>query len=88
MAQSTLTIRIDENVKKHFERLCHELGLNLSVAITAFAKESIRENRIPLSLSANTDPFYSESNMKYLRKAAADMDAGRHVSAHELFEVD
>ncbi|MCL2105575.1 MAG: type II toxin-antitoxin system RelB/DinJ family antitoxin [Oscillospiraceae bacterium] len=86
MAQTTLTIRIDEGVKKKFEWLCNELGLNLSVAITAFAKESVRENRLPLSLSA--DPFYSKSNMDFLRRAAADMDAGRNVSEHELIEVD
>jgi len=86
MAQTTLTIRIDEGVKKRFERLCNELGLNLSAAITAFAKESIRDNRLPLSLRA--DPFYSDANMDYLRRAAADMDAGRHVSEHELIEVD
>ena len=85
MAQTTLTIRIDDGVKKRFERLCNELGLNLSVAITAFAKESVRENRLPLSLRA--DPFYSDSNMNYLRKTAADMDAGRNVSEHELIEV-
>jgi len=86
MAQTTLTIRIDEGVKRNFERLCNELGLNLSAAITVFAKESIRENRLPLSLRA--DPFYCEPNMNYLRRAAADMDAGRNVSEHELIEVD
>ena len=86
MAQTTLTIRIDEGVKSRFEWLCNELGFNLSTAITAFAKESIRDNRLPLSLRA--DPFYGESNMNYLRRAAADMDAGRNVSEHELLEVD
>ncbi len=35
------------------------------------------------------DPFYSEANMKRLRKAIADVESGRtKLTEHELIEVD
>ncbi len=35
------------------------------------------------------DPFYSEANMKYLKKVIDDIQSGRAVlSEHELIEVD
>ncbi len=39
-------------------------------------------------MTADPDPFYSEANMKRLRKAIADVEAGRaKLAEHELLEV-
>ncbi len=43
MSQSLITIRMDENLKKNFEFICDELGMNMSTAITLFAKTVCRE---------------------------------------------
>lgn len=85
MAQSLISVRMDEGLKKSLEEICSELGMNVSTAITIFAKQVTREKRIPFEISA--DPFYSQANMAYLAKAKADMDAGKGVE-HELIEVD
>lgn len=47
MAQTTINIRMDEELKKSFENVCDELGLNMSTAMTIFAKKMSRERRIP-----------------------------------------
>ncbi|MFR5865578.1 MAG: type II toxin-antitoxin system RelB/DinJ family antitoxin [Acutalibacteraceae bacterium] len=39
MAQTTINIRMDEELKKSFENVCDELGLNMSTAMTIFAKK-------------------------------------------------
>ena len=39
------------------------------------AAKVTREQRIPFEVLA--DPFYSEENMARLKKAAADLDAGK-----------
>ena len=42
-----------------------------------------REKRIPFDVSV--DPFYSESNMTYLKKVVEDMESGKAVLVeHEL----
>ena len=36
------------------------MGLNMTTAITMFAKAVVRQNKIPFEVTA--DPFYSEAN--------------------------
>ena len=54
MAQSNISIRIDNKIKEQFDSLCNELGLNMSTAINLFVKTAIREKRIPFEISLNT----------------------------------
>jgi len=51
MAQVTLSIRMDEDVKKQFDNFCAEIGMNASVAVNMFARAVIREKRIPNELT-------------------------------------
>lgn len=85
MAANTVNVnfRLDADVKKAMEAVCDELGLSMSAAFTIFAKKVSRERRIPFEVSA--DPFYSESNMRYLEKKMADFKAGNlKFAEHEL----
>ena len=55
----------------------------MTTAFTIFAKKMTREKRIPFDVSV--DPFYSESNMTYLKKVVEDMESGKAVLVeHEL----
>ena len=54
-------------------------------AFTIFAKKLTRENKILDDISV--DPFYSESNMAYLKKVVEDIESGEAVlEEHELIE--
>lgn len=45
------------------------------------------ERGIPLEITADPDPFYSNSNIRYLEEKMSDYKAGRlKLSAHELLE--
>ena len=48
MAQATFSVRMDENLKRQFDILCADFGMNASTAFTVFAKAVVRERRIPL----------------------------------------
>lgn len=61
-----VSFRIDEDVKRKAENVLNDLGLTMSAAITVFLKKVGREHRIPFELYA--DPFYSESNLRYLEE--------------------
>ena len=46
-----------------------------------------QERRIPFENTADPDPFYSESNIRYLEKKMEDYKAGRlKLAEHELIE--
>lgn len=85
MATTSITIRMDEALKKQVETLFDEMGLNMTTAFTIFAKAVVRQNKIPFEIAA--DPFYSEINQAHLRKAIADLEAGKG-QVHELIEAD
>jgi len=87
MAQTTLSVRMDEQVKKQFDEFCNEVGLNASVAVNIFAKAVLRERRIPFEISVETDPFNSETNIKRLKKSIAQLESGDGTE-HDLLEVD
>ncbi len=86
MAQATLSIRMDENVKKQFDAFCSEVGMNTSVAVNLFAKAVLRERKIPFEIAAIDDPLSSESNQMRLKKSISSLNAGKG-KVHKLFEV-
>lgn len=87
MAQTLVNFRIDEENKKEMEQICNELGITMTTAFNIFVKKMIREKRIPFEVSI--DPFYSESNMKYLKKVISDIDSGKaKLEEHELIEEE
>ncbi|MCL2420741.1 MAG: type II toxin-antitoxin system RelB/DinJ family antitoxin, partial [Defluviitaleaceae bacterium] len=60
MASTSITVRMDENLKKQTETLLNDMGLNMTTAFTIFARAIVRQNKIPFEITA--DPFYSETN--------------------------
>ena len=85
MAQAMINFRMDEELKKSMEETCKDLGLSMTTAFTIFAKKMTREKRIPFDVSV--DPFYSESNIAYLKRVVEDIESGKAVLAeHELIE--
>ena len=55
MGQSTISIRVDEKLKKSFDELCNEIGLSNSAAVTIFMKAAVREQRIPFELRTESE---------------------------------
>ncbi len=54
MATTNITIRMDEELKKQAKELFSDLGLNMTTAFTVFAKQAVREQKIPFMLSKKT----------------------------------
>lgn len=50
MAQSTFSIRMDENLKRDFGLFCDNVGMTMSTAFVVFAKAAVRERRFPFEI--------------------------------------
>ena len=87
MSQVTLSVRMDEEVKRLFDSFCAEVGMNASVAVNLFAKTVIRERRIPFEIAAPAEPFFDPVNQAILRRSVEQLDAG-YGTRHELIEED
>lgn len=85
MAQTTLSVRMDEDIKKRFDAFCADAGMNATVAINMFARAVLREKRIPFEIIASDDPFDSIKNQARLDLSMRHAEAGL-VTEHELVE--
>jgi DNA-damage-inducible protein J len=86
MATTSITIRMDEKLKKQAEILFEDMGLNMTTAFTMFTKAVVRQNKIPFEITA--DPFFSESNIRILEERIAKIESGQSIpKEHDLIEV-
>lgn len=82
-----VNFKLDPDVKRSMEQVCDELGLSMTAAFTIFARKVSREKRIPFDVSI--DPFYSESNINYLKGIVQDIKDGKaQFAEHDLIEVE
>jgi DNA-damage-inducible protein J len=74
MAQTSLTIRIDEDLKKEAESLFNKIGLNMSSAINIFFRQAIGAGAIPFELKA-----YDDYQLK-IKRSMRQADEGRLIT--------
>ena len=77
MAQSTLTLRVDETLKKSIDSICDDFGFTSTAAITVFMKTVVRERRIPFEIKASTkEQVNKDAWAAFLEMRAAAAEAG------------
>jgi DNA-damage-inducible protein J len=82
MPTKTISIRIDETTKAQMDSFCADVGLNTSTAFKMFAKNVVKNRRLPFDVEA--DYVLSENE---LLERYEDMKAGRNSHEHELIEI-
>lgn len=63
MSTVNVTIRLDEVLKKQAEELFSDFGLTLNAAFTMFAKQAVREQRIPFEVTRNKITIASDQSV-------------------------
>ena len=81
---ASISIRIDDDVKRDADSLFEKLGMSISGAINVFLRQAIREQAIPFQIKAKTDEekyneYFNEYNMKILKESIAQLDAGQGI---------
>jgi len=88
MAQNVnVNFRMDEQLKRNLEDIGQRMGMNLTTMLTVCCKKIEQERRIPFEITADSDPFYSESNVRYLKDKLDALEAGTlPLESHELIK--
>ena len=55
MAQTAMTIRVDNGVKAQFDSLCEKFGMSANAAVNVFINAVVRSRAIPFTISADGD---------------------------------
>ncbi|MCR5492153.1 MAG: type II toxin-antitoxin system RelB/DinJ family antitoxin [Streptococcus sp.] len=80
MQVSTITVRVDDDLKKEAAALYKDLGMDMSTAITVFLKQSVKTQSIPFQIKR-----YNEMTEKAFREAEQGQ-VKSFDSVDELFE--
>mgnify|MGYP002713646270 CR=1 FL=1 len=59
MSNVNLNIRLDENLKNDFSKVCDSMGMSMSTAFNIFAKAVVSEEGIPFKVKA-ANPIVAE----------------------------
>lgn len=87
MAQATFSVRMDEVLKKQFDGLCQEFGMNASTAINVFARAVVRQRKIPFEISSPETDITREGAMQaFMALRAQAQDNG--VAGMNLDEIN
>ncbi len=65
MSQVAFSVRMDSELKEKFEKLCEDLGMNMTTAFNIFARTVVREQRIPFEVSAARPNMAADSRAVY-----------------------
>lgn len=77
MAQATLSMRVDDTLKKNFDNICNDFGFTSTAAITVFMKAVVRERRIPFEIKASTkEQINKDAWAAFLEMRATAAEAG------------
>ncbi|MGI6075181.1 MAG: type II toxin-antitoxin system RelB/DinJ family antitoxin [Pyramidobacter sp.] len=86
MSQTSINIRMDEELKNDFNDLTEQLGLSMSAAFNIFAKTAVREQRIPFPLALPRLNAKTLAAMEEAERIADDPNEPCYNSVDELFE--
>ena len=83
MSQATFSVRMDETLKRQFDSLCADFGMNASTAINVFARAVVRERKIPFEITAPEPDITREKAMQTFlairKQAAKDFPQGMQL---------
>lgn len=92
MGQTTVNVRMDENLKSEFGSFCEDVGMSMSAAICMFAKDTVRNQALPFEVTTkrrtNRDPFWSTKNQARLKSSIKEMEKTGGVvhNVEELYD--
>lgn len=74
MAQATFSIRMDDKLKKEFDEVLDEMGMNTTTAFNIFARTVVREKRIPFEINAEEKKQVKGLTKKQLLKLLENIE--------------
>ena len=89
MSQTTISIRVDSNLKQNFDSLCNEFGLSNTSALMLFIKTVVRESRIPFEIKTESIEESRKKALQAFERMREDAAAAgmQDLSLDEINEI-
>lgn len=80
---SSVSFRIDTEIKNEAEKLFAQLGLNMTTAFNVFLRQSIREGRIPFEITTNIPNAITSAALLEAGQIASNPNVKRYSDVEE-----
>ena len=77
MATTNITMRIDEDLKSQLQELVSNLGMDMTTFFTISAKQAVREQRIPFSISMDIPNEETKEAIEEVRQMKKNPSFGK-----------
>ena len=84
MAQTSMTVRIDNQQKAIFDELCAQFGMSANTAINIFVKAVIRTKSIPFSIKAKEEVTSEKAKAAFLNMCDTAQKYNDEMSLDEI----
>ena len=77
MPNANVTIRIDQDLKRQADAVFEDLGMSFTTAVNVFARQAVRERRIPFEVTAvprGVDAAAVDAAMSFAERHSDDFD--------------
>jgi addiction module RelB/DinJ family antitoxin len=104
MAQVSMTVRMDSQLKQSFDALCQQFGMSANTAMNIFANAVVMYRKIPFEIKAEDkqektqknqskeyplDPYTMEELYARVAESEEQFAKGNYITSEELFsELD
>lgn len=86
MALTSITMRIEEDLKSDLQNLVSNLGMDMTTFFTISAKQAVREQRIPFDISMRTPNEETLAAIDEVRELKKNPNKKTYSSFAELLE--
>lgn len=84
MAQTSMTVRMDNQQKALFDQLCEQFGMSANTAINIFVRTVIRTRSIPFAIKAGREDVREEAKAAFQRMCDAAKENNIEMSLDEI----
>ena len=85
MANTSINIRMDADLKRQFEAFCADMGMTMTTAFNVFARKAVREYRIPFEISGdvpNAETVEAIKEVKRMKQSEYGYNLKHTESSH------
>lgn len=83
MANTNVTMRIDETLKAQLQELMSNLGLDMTTFFTMAAKQAVREQALPFHPNMNTDIYGLKAYKLAMQNTKYDQNGKAVISSDD-----
>ncbi len=87
MSTTNLNIRTNKEIKERADKICSELGMNMTTAVNIFLRAMVRENGIPFELKLDMPNSVTVAAIEEGRRIAYDKKHKGYSNMEDLKEA-